>query len=170
MDDIDRKGLITPGTRLNFVGNTVVLVKPVMSNIRIDSFEDLGKSDVKQIVIGNPKTVPAGRYAEEVLKYLGLWDSVKNKLVYAGHARQALDYVARNEVDAGIVYSTDAVVRSKEVRIVIRAPDESHSSIVYPIGVVKGTKNESLARDFITLVVSPEGRNILKRYGFETVK
>jgi molybdate transport system substrate-binding protein len=170
MDDIDQKGLITSGTRMNFAGNSVVLVKPGMSQIRMELFEDLRKPEVKKIVIGNPKSVPAGRYAEEVLKYLNLREVVKDKLVFAEHVRQALDYVARNEVDAAIVYSTDAMIRSKEVRIVTKAPDKSHQPIVYPIGIVKGSKNQSLAKEFITLVLSTEGKNLLKKYGFETVK
>ncbi len=170
MDVIDRKGLITSGTRMNFAGNNVVLVKPSMSQIRMELFEDLRKPEVKKIVIGNPKSVPAGRYAEEVLKYLNLWEAVKDKLVLAEHARQALDYVARNEVDAALVYSTDAMIRPKEVRIVTKAPDRSHQPIVYPIGIVKESKNQSLAKEFITLVLSTEGKNLLKKYGFETVK
>lgn len=170
MDDIDKKGFILSGTRINFAESSLVLVKPVMTDIRIESFEDLKKAEVKKMVIGNPKTVPAGRYAEEVLRYLNLWDVVKNKLVFAEHVRQALDYVARNEVDAAMVYSTDAIVRLKEVRIVMKAPGRSHQPVVYSIGVVQGTKNESSAKDFISLVLSTNGQNTLKKYGFETVK
>jgi molybdate transport system substrate-binding protein len=169
MDDIDQKSLITSGTRMNFAGNSVVLVKPSLSQIRMELFGDLRKSEVKKIVIGNPKSVPAGRYAEEVLKYFNLREAVKDKLVFAEHVRQALDYVARNEVDAAMVYSTDAMIRPKEVRIITKAPDKSHQPIVYPIGIVKGSKNQSLAKEFITLVLSTEGKNLLRKYGFETV-
>jgi len=170
MDVIDQKGFITPGTRTNFMGNSIVLVKPGVSRIRMESLEDLRKAEVKKIVIGNPKTVPAGRYAEEVLRYLKLWEAVKEKLVFAEHARQVLDYVARNEVDAAMVYSTDAMIRPKEVRVVLKAPGNSHPPIVYPIAVVKGSKNQLLAREFIALVLSIEGKTILNKYGFETVK
>jgi molybdate transport system substrate-binding protein len=170
MDDIDRKGLILSGTRTNFAGNGVVLVNPSLSSIRIESFEDLSKAKVKRIVIGNPKTVPAGRYAEEVLKSLKLWDRIMDKFVLAENVRQALDYVARNEVDAGMVYATDAMIRSKEVRIVLKAPQGSHQPVVYPVGVVKGSKNESLAREFVTFVVSRDGQEILKKYGFKTLR
>jgi molybdate transport system substrate-binding protein len=170
MDDIDQKGLITYGTRMNFAGNSVVLVKPSMSQIRMELFEDLRKPEVKKIVIGNPKSVPAGRYAEEVLKYLKLWEGVKEKLVFAEHVRQALDYVARNEVDAAMVYSTDAMIRPKEVKIVTKAPDKSHQPIVYPIAIVKRSRNQSLAKEFTALVLSNEGKTLLNKYGFETVK
>ena len=170
MDVIDQKGLITSGTRMNFAGNNVVLVKSSMSQIRMELFEDLRKPEVKKIVIGNPKSVPAGRYAEEVLKYLNLWEVVKDKLVLAEHVRQELDYVARNEVDAALVYSTEAMIRPKEVRIATKAPDRSHQPILYPIGIVKESKNQSLAKEFIALVLSTEVKNLLKKYGFETVK
>ncbi len=170
MDQIDQKGLIASGTRMNFAGNSVVLVQSSLSKVRIERFEDLQKPEMKKIVIGNPKSVPAGRYAEEVLKYLNLWEVVKDKLIFAEHVRQALDYVARNEVDAALVYSTDAMIRPGEVRIVMKAPDRSHQPIVYPIGIVKESKNQPLAKEFITLVLSTEGRNLLKKYGFETVK
>jgi len=170
MDDIDKKGMILPATRTNFAGNGVVLVNPFLSSIRIESFEDLRKTEVKRIVIGNPKTVPAGRYAEEVLKSLNLWERIIDKLVLAENVRQALDYVARNEVDAGMVYTTDAMIRSKEVKIVMKAPHGTHQPVVYPIGVVKGTKKEFLARDFIAFVVSRDAKDILKKYGFETLR
>ena len=170
MDEIDQKGFITSGTRMNFAGNTMALVKSGMSRIRMESFEDLRKAEVKKIVIGNPKSVPAGRYAEEVLKYLKLREVVKEKLVFAEHVRQALDYVARNEVDAAMVYSTDAMIRPKEMRIITKAPDKSHQPIVYPIAVVKRSRNQSLAKEFTALVLSTEGKNLLNKYGFETVK
>ncbi len=170
MDDIDQKGLITSGTRMNFAGNSMVLVRSGKSQSRMELFEDLRKAGVKKIVIGNPKSVPAGRYAEQVLKYFNLREVVKDKLVFAEHVRQALDYVARNEVDAALVYSTDAMIRPKEVRIVAKAPEKSHQPIVYPVGIVKGSKNQSLAKEFITLVLSTEGKNLLRKYGFETVK
>jgi len=170
MDDNDHKGLVMPGTRMNFAGNSLVLVKSSTSQIRMESFEDLRKAEVKKIVIGNPKSVPAGRYAEEVLKCLNLWEGVKEKLVFAEHVRQVLDYVARNEVDAAMVYSTDAMIRPKEVRIVMKAPDKSHQPIVYPIALVKGSKNQSLAKEFTALVLSVEGKNLLSKYGFEKVK
>jgi molybdate transport system substrate-binding protein len=170
MDDIGLKGLITSGTRKNLAGNSVVLVTSGVSQVRMELFEDLRKAEVKKIVIAIPKSVPAGRYAEEVLKYFNLWEAVKDKLVFAEYVRQALDYVARNEVDAAMVYSTDAMIRPKEVRIITKAPDKSHQPIIYSIGIVKGSKNQSLAKEFITRVLSSEGKNLLTKYGFETVK
>jgi len=170
MDDIDGKSLLAFNSRKNFAGNAVVLIKPANSNIPISSMEDLRRKEVGKVSIGNPKTVPAGRYAEEALRHYNLWDAVKDRLIFAENVRQVLDYVARGEVDAGLVYSTDAMVRSKEVKVVMRLPQGSHQPVVYPIGVIKGTKEESLSRAFVDLVVSAEGQKILNKYGFITVK
>ncbi len=169
MDDIDRKGLLAANSRMDFTGNAVVLVKPAHSNIPLQSLKDLQRGEVKKVVIGNPKTVPAGRYAEEVLRHFDLWDAIKGKLIFAEHVRQALDYVARDEVDAGLVYSTDAMVRSKEVRIVLKAPGGSHQPVVYPMGIIKGAKEEPLSRAFVDLVQSAEGQSILSQHGFISV-
>ncbi len=169
MDDIDRKGLLAANSKKNFTGNTVVLVKPVNSTITLGSLKDLQKGEVKKIAIGNPKTVPAGRYAEEALKHFNLWNAVKDKLIFAENVRQVLDYVARGEVDAGLVYSTDAMVRIREVDIVVKLPDGSHQPVVYPIGVIKGTKVGTLSRAFVDLVISAEGQRILNKYGFISV-
>jgi molybdate transport system substrate-binding protein len=170
MDDIETKGLVVPNSRRNFAANSVVLIKPGNSNLPLQSINDLQKPEIKKIVIGNPKTVPAGRYAEEALKYFKLWDSIKDKLIFAENVRQVLDYVVRNEVDAGLVYSTDAMVRSKEVKIVLTLPENSHQPVIYPIALLKNAKNESLAKRFVDFVVSSESQGILSKFGFKPVK
>jgi molybdate transport system substrate-binding protein len=101
---------------------------------------------------------------------LKLWDKLTQKFVYAENVRQVLDYVARNEVDAGLVYLTDAYIRKKKVKIVAEAPKGSCKPVVYPIAVVKNSHNIPLAKQFIELVMSPEGQKILKKYGFKTSK
>lgn len=166
MDELEAKGLIASGTRRDFVENSLVLVRPAASSARIGSFDDLKKGEIKKIAIGNPATVPAGMYAKQALMYFKVWDDVKGKLVFGESVRQVLDYVARGEVDAGLVFSTDARMRSKEVLVAVRAPEGSHGPIVYPIAVVKDTKNEDLAKAFVRFILSPEGRRILKAYGF----
>ncbi len=168
MDEADKKGLLLSGSRVNFAANTVVLVLPAASKAPIRSFEDLKADGINSIAVGNPKTVPAGRYAEEVFTYYKILDPLRGKLIFAENVRQVLDYVARDEVDAGVVYSTDAMARAREVRIAVVAPDRSHKPAIYPIAVVKSTRNESPAKAFISLVVSREGQRILEKYGFKT--
>ena len=166
MDALEQKGLILKDTRKNFAENRVVLVLPARASVPLTSFDDLKRKEVKRIAIGNPQTVPAGRYAEEVLKHFNLSDFVKDKLIFAENVRQVLDYVSRGEVDAGMVYSTDALIKSKQVKIAVEAPPKSHAPVVYPIAVIKGSKKESLGKEFISLVSAKDGREILKRYGF----
>jgi molybdate transport system substrate-binding protein len=165
MDGLDSKGLIIKDTRANFAANSVVLIVPAGSELTIASFESLAAEDVQKIAVGNPKTVPAGRYAEEVLTFYKLLPSVKNKLIFTENVRQALDYVARGEVDAGVVYSTDAMTQKKEVRVAATAPEQSHKPVVYPVAVVKGAKSE--ARAFVVFILSTEGQSILAKYGFK---
>lgn len=170
MDSIEQKGMIMKDTRVNIAANTVVLVVPAGLKAKIKSFEGLTSGEINRIAVGNPKTVPAGRYAQEVFKYYKVAEAIKDKLVFAENVRQVLDYVARGEVDAGIVYSTDAMVRSKEVKIVATAPEASHKPVVYPVAVVKGSKNEASAKELVALVVSREGKRILEKYGFRLIK
>ncbi len=169
MDELGDAGFIQKNTKTNFVSNSVVLVVPASSKISIASFEDLKNLEIRKIAVGNPKTVPAGRYADETLKYFKISGAIQDKLVLGENVRQVLDYVARGEVDAGVVYSTDAMVRQQDVKIIMTAPAASHKPIVYPIAVVRGTKNENAAKKFIAFVVSSEGRKILSKYGFAPI-
>jgi molybdate transport system substrate-binding protein len=169
MDDLDNAGFVLRDTRVNFAANSVVLIVPMSSKVALASFEDLNKVDVKKIAVGNPKTVPVGRYTEEAFQYFKVSDIIKEKLVFAENVRQVLDYVARDEVDAGVVYSTDAIVKQQEVRVVMTAPEASHKPVIYPIAVVESTKNEKAARAFLSLVISEEGSRILSKYGFKPV-
>ncbi len=168
MDDIEAKGLVVPGTRLNFARNSVVLVVPASGGVRLDSFAALKLAGIKKVAIGNPRTVPAGRYAEEVLNFYKALPAINNKLIFAENVRQVLDYVATGEVDAGIVYMTDALTRT--VKVVSTAPEQSHKPVVYPIAVVRGTKNEKLSMAFIQTVNSEAAQGILRKYGFTTQK
>jgi molybdate transport system substrate-binding protein len=167
MDDLERKGLIIKASRRNFAGNSIVLIVPSTSRFQISSIRGLLNEGVKRIAIGNPGTVPAGEYAEEVLKHFELWGKLRDKLIFAGNVRQVLDYVARGEVDAGMVYASDAGTRPDEVKIAAEVPAESHSAVVYPAAVVKGTGSKALAGEFIEMVTSENGQKILKNDGFK---
>ena len=166
MDEAENKGLILPGSRINFAGNSIVLIIPADSKVRMQTFQDLRLSSVGKVGTGNPKTVPAGRYAEEVFVHFKLLPTIKEKLIYAENVRQVLDYVARGEVDAGIVYSTDAMVKAKEIKIIATAPDESHRPIIYPAAVVSKTGRQIPAKSFVTFLTSEEAGKVLQRYGF----
>ncbi|MFZ5573444.1 MAG: molybdate ABC transporter substrate-binding protein [Thermodesulfobacteriota bacterium] len=168
MDEAARQGRIIASTRADFAANSVVLIAPAGSDGALTSFECLVAAKIIKIAVGNPVTVPAGRYAEEVLQFYKLLPGIKEKLIYTENVRQVLDYVVRGEVDAGIVYATDAAMRSTEIKLIATAPEASHKPVVYPLALVKGTKRASDADAFTAFVLSKEGRQILKKYGFKT--
>jgi molybdate transport system substrate-binding protein len=166
MDALESGGLIVQGTRRSFVRNSLVLIVPSNSARAIRSFNDLTRPDISKVAIGNPKTVPAGQYAEQTLKSLGIWDSLKDRLVPAGDVRQVLEYVTRGEVEAGIVYASDVPVSHGKTVIAASAPEDSHSPILYPIAIVKGTESAGAARKFVDFVTGASGQAIMKKYGF----
>ncbi len=166
MDDLANKGLILEQTRHDFARNVLELVVPSGRHAPISSFADLSGPRLRRLSIGNPRTVPAGHYAEQTLRSLKLWDGLQPKLILAEDVRQVLDYVMRGEVDAGIVYTTDVGIARGRVLEVARAPEQTHDPILYPIAVVRGTWQKSAALRFVDMVVSGEGQKILSKYGF----
>lgn len=169
MDDLAAKGLIAPATRANFTRNSLVLVTPKQAP-RLSAFADLASASVKRIAITNPKTSPAGRYAAEAFAHYRIAETTKGKLVFAENVRQVMDYVARGEVDAGIVFASDAAGRSRDSMIAATATPSSHAAILYPAAVVKGSARQAAAAAFITTLLSPDGQTILKKHGFAALK
>ena len=165
MNELATKGFIVADTRRDFARNSLVLIAPVQGTI-VSSFSDLANPTVKKIAVGNPKTVPAGQYTEQSLNKMNLLPQIQSKLILAEDVRQVLDYVVRDEVDAGVVYSSDALSAGNKVKVVVSAPDDSHDAILYPIAIVKESKRQEAARKFIDVVVSPEGQSILAKHGF----
>jgi molybdate transport system substrate-binding protein len=168
MDDLQAKGLILDDTRRTLTANQVVLIKPPDLRFGLGSFKDLMKSEVKRIAIGNPRTVPAGEYAREVLMSLKLWDALEPKLILTENVRQALVYVIRGEVEAGLVYATDAQSAGREVQVAAAAPEGSHRLVIYLIAVVTASKVPALARAFVDLALSDQGQEVLRAHGFRS--
>ncbi len=167
-DLLQEKGLIIEQTRRDLLENTIVLIVPKNNPASINSFLDLSAGNYQQISIGEPESVPAGKYAKEVLTNLGIFEKIKAKIVYAKDARQVLTYVAAGNVDAGIVYRTDANI-SDAVTIVETAAQNSHSSVVYPIAAIEGTKNIEPAKDLINFLFGAEAKAVFEKYGFLTI-
>jgi molybdate transport system substrate-binding protein len=149
-----------------FARNLLTVVKPADSRVDIVRPGDLLDARLGRVVIGNPRTVPAGQYAEESLRALGLWERLQPRIVYAENVRQALEYVARGEVDAGFVYTTDVAARAAGVVEAFRLPEDTYQPVIYPAAVVTGSRHAALASAFIDLLVSREGRAVLGRFGF----
>jgi molybdate transport system substrate-binding protein len=170
MEELGVRRLIEMSTKADFARNSLVVVVPADSKLHLQSFLDLQQPQVKKISIGNPKTVPAGRYAQQVLQNSKLWSTVESRLVFAENARQVLDYVDHGEVDAGIVYATDVAIAHGGVSVVARAPNEGYGPILYPIAVVKDSTAPDAARRFVRFVLSSEGNSVLRKYGFLPAK
>ena len=161
------KGLMDSATVRNILENHVVLVVP-KNGAMLSSFEDLRKSSVTKIGIGDPKSVPAGQYADQVFKSLNLSDAIADKLVLAKDVREVLFWVETGNVDAGVVYSTDAQISDKVVISAI-APENSHQKIVYPVGVVKDSANPKEAKAFEDFLFTEEAAKIFAKYGFAVI-
>ncbi|MDD2816940.1 MAG: molybdate ABC transporter substrate-binding protein [Thiotrichaceae bacterium] len=157
------KDLIEAASVKNFVSNKMVMIVPIDSKLAITKPQELTLPVVKRIAVGN-LNVPIGRYTQESLTAEKLYEGLKPKFIYADTVRQALDYVAKSEVDVGFVYSTDAEIAKQKVKVV--ATLGNHSPILYPIGSVKDSRNHALAQQFIDFVTSEASLAVLTRYGF----
>jgi molybdate transport system substrate-binding protein len=163
MDDLDAKGLVAPGSRHNLLRNTLVLIAPRDSHLQ--NFQGLTDHSIRLIALGDPASVPAGKYGMETLTALHLADQIKTKLVLAHDVRQVLTYVETGNADAGLVYATDAQV-SHQVRIVSVAPEATHEPVIYPAAVVRSSHDEEAARKFIDYLSSPAAQAIFVKHGF----
>lgn len=167
VDDLSKANLLDDATRRVIAGNTLVLIAPSNSAVRIDSFSQLTSSEnIKRIAVGEPKSVPAGLYAAQTLEHFKLADSLKDKLVFGTNVRQVLSYVERGEVDCGFVYATDAAAAGEKVKVLATAPAESHEPIVYPAAVVRQSKNGDVAKAFLDFLLTDEAQTTLRAKGF----
>ncbi len=164
MDVLETSGELLSGTRSDLVKNRLVLIVPKDSQ-KVSSFADLKRADVRQIVIGEPRSVPAGQYAEQVFQTLKIYESLKPKFVYANTVRQVLASIESGNADAGIVYLTDAKISTK-VKVAAIASETDHAASVYPIAVLKRSQNPQAATEFVRYLESDRGKSVFKKYGF----
>lgn len=169
MNELQEKKLIDAATRKNFVENKLVVVLPRDSKLNITKFEDLASSDVKKLALGETAVVPAGQYARQVLEKLNLWDKVQDKVVFAKDVRTVLAYTETGNVEAGIIYRTDAASSGK-VKVAATAPEGSHQPILYPVAILTGTKQTKAAEEFVSYLFSAESKVVLEKYGFTMAK
>lgn len=165
MDQAQKQALTIARSRVDFARNTLVAIVPTDSKLGLKQLAGLGLPTVQRIAIGNPASVPVGRYARHALEAARLWATVEAKTVSATNVRQALDYVARGEVDAGFVYATDAALMQDKVRVAFEVPLDI--AILYPLAITSSGTNAEEAGRFIAFVLSPAGQAILARYGFQ---
>lgn len=164
MDRAAKTNIIVASTRINFAANRLVVAVPKDSPLQLATLEELSLHMVKRIAISQPATVPVGRYAKAVLDKARLWTLLQDRLVFTQNVRQSLDYLARGEVDAGFVYSTDVEVMKDRVRSALEVT--TTRPVWYPIAVTSTSKNPKPAREFVAFVASDAGQSILLKFGF----
>ena len=165
MDELEQQGRIVPGTRIDLLGNELVLIAP--RGRRFDVALRPGfpffRAFQGKLCIGEPGIVPAGTYAKQVLESLQWWDSLQGRIVGTEDVRSALAFVERGECAAGIVYVTDAAI-SDEIVVIARFPPQSHAPIVYPVALLRNSTPQ--ARDFLAYLRSGAVAATFRRHGF----
>jgi len=164
MEKARRQGAVRPETLRVIAANSLVLAVPKREKISISGPADLTDDGIKRIGVGNPATVPAGQYAKQALEKRRLWQPLADKLIFGGNVRQVLDYLRRGEVDAGFVYRTDAMLFPDKITVVTVV--DGHDPILYPAAVITSSRWPEQARLFVDFFATPEGSEVLRRYGF----
>lgn len=171
MDHLEARGLIVPETRIDLLGNALVLIAPIAGTASVDLEHDADLAAVLgtngHLAIAEPDSVPAGKYAKAALVSLGLWTQIETKTVRAGNVRAALNFVARGEAELGIVYRSDAL-SEPAVRIVDSFSAELHTAIVYPAAVIAANDSPA-ARATMQLLHSDVARTMFLRFGFDVM-
>jgi molybdate transport system substrate-binding protein len=160
------KGLAVQNSVRYFASNEICLVVPANSTLGLTSFTDLTKASVRKVGYGDPAIAPHGVAAEEILHTLGIFSQVKPKVIYAANVSAALQYVTSGEVDAGIIFTTEAYTAGSKVKIVAVSKPAWHNTITYPIAAITASAHQALGTAFCDYVKGPYGQEILHKYGF----
>lgn len=165
MDGLEKAGLLARGTRKSVLSNTLAIVVLADSALAISKASDLAGSQVRRIALAEPQTVPAGIYAKEYLRKLGMWRSILDKVIPTENVRAALAAVESGNVDAGIVYKTDALL-SKRVRVAFEVPSREGPDISYPFAMLQESTSPEAARRLLAYLDSKAARRVFAKYGF----
>jgi molybdate transport system substrate-binding protein len=165
MDNLQNEGLLKNNTRKNLLNNNLVMIVPSDSKLGLTSFNDLTLAKVTKIAIGDPKSVPAGTYAQAAFDELGITSKIQSKLILGANVTQVLTYVTSGNVDVGFVYSTDAL-GSNQVKVVAQAPADINALIVYPAAVIKASTNQAAALAYLNFLFSDQAKALFIQYGF----
>ena len=167
MTALDEEGLLLDGTNKDLVKNSLVLISN--NNSEITSIDSLNSDTVSKIALGEPSSVPAGKYADETLTSLAIKDSLNNKLVFAKDVKEVLAWTASGNADAGFVYLSDAL-SSDGVKIVETISEEYHSPITYPVAIIKDSDDIDAAKAFEDFLFTDEAQEIFEKYGYKSVE
>jgi len=164
MDQAQHQGLVHAAQRRDFASNALVIIVPAAAKNVPKTINDLTQGIYQRVAIGLPASVPVGRYAKGVLEAAGLWRAIEPKTIGANSVRQALDYVARAEVDAGFVYATDAAVMRDKVKVALTVP--TIKPVHYPAAPLAASPNAAMAAEFVEFLLSAPAQAVLARHGF----
>jgi molybdate transport system substrate-binding protein len=164
MDQAQAQGFVKAEQRRNFVSNSLVVIVPAAAANPPKGLKDLTQPAFARVAIGLPASVPVGRYTKSVLEAEGLWSPIETKMIGAQSVRQALDYVARGEVDAGFVYATDAALMPDKVKVALTVA--TLKPILYPAAPIAASPNLPLAQKFVEFLAAPQAQAVLAKYGF----
>jgi len=165
VDQLEKAGLIIPGTRRAILANQLVVIVPAAENSPVVSPADLEGAGIRRIAIGQPDLVPAGAYAREYLERLGLWEGVRRRLVPLDNVRAVMEAVGSGDVEAGFVYRTDALF-SGRVRVAISVPLADGPRITYPVAVIRSTREPGAAKSFAAFLSGAEAQAVFAKFGF----
>lgn len=165
MDALEEAGLIDTESRKDMLGNTLTLIASEEKADVIKGTDSLASAHVESISIGEPETVPAGKYAQQSFESLGITDKIKDKIVLAKDVKQVLEYVETGNVDFGLVYKSDAILLQTG-EIVADMPADSHDPIVYPVALIKDGKQLEAAADFYEFLQTDYAKGVFEKYGF----
>ncbi|MDR0533122.1 MAG: molybdate ABC transporter substrate-binding protein [Verrucomicrobiales bacterium] len=165
MDALEKAGLILKDTRVSLLSNTLVVVAPADSKLTLHSIDELAEPKIKKLALAEPQTVPVGVYAKAYLQKKGLWDRIAVKMIPTQNVRASLGAVEGGDVDAGIVYKTDAVI-SKKVKIIYEVSAAEGPKISYPVAVVGASKSPGVAQALIAYYQTPHSKAVFEKYGF----
>ena len=164
MDQAQAQGFVKAAQRRNVVSNTLVVIVPATATALPTGLKALAQAPYQRVAIGLPASVPVGRYTKAVLEAEGLWAAIEPKMIGAQNARQALDYVARAEVDAGFVYATDAALMPDKLRVAFTVA--TLKPVRYPAAPVATGPEPALGLKFVEFLVSPAAQAVLATHGF----
>jgi len=165
MDQLQQHGLIDKKSRRSILSNTLVIIVPSDSNLKIASPKDLADPAIRNVAIAEPQSVPAGIYAKEYLRKLGVWTRITYKIIPTDNVRAALAAVESGNVETGIVYKTDAMI-SKVVRVAYEVPEAEGPNISYPAAVLADSRQKAAAQRFLDFLTSEKAKAMFRKYGF----
>jgi molybdate transport system substrate-binding protein len=163
VDQLDQEGLIVPDSKAIYARGRITLWTPNESPIRLQDIADLARPEVQRIAIANPDHAPYGLAAKQALQSAGIWERVQTKLVYGDNIRQTLQYAETGNVEVSIVALSLSIQSNGRWTLI---PEELHQPIDQGLAIMKSSKNEPAARAFAAFISSPQGKAIMKKYGF----